>query len=61
MGGNLLPAVVKFLRVARVYDRQHWVPACRHFAHDRLHRVTGAAVFGFERTRACLEVKWRHR
>ena len=62
MCGNFLPVVVQFLRIARLHDCQHWLPAHRHFVHDRLKRATGTTVFRFQRTCARLEVKrWDRR
>src|SRR5438874_8955809 len=62
MSGNFLPVVVQFLRIARLHDCQHRLPAHRHFVHDRLKRATGTAVFWLQRTCARLKVKrWDRR
>ena len=62
MCGNFLPVVVQFLRIARLHDCQHRLPAHWHFVHNRLKRATGTTVFRFQRTCARLEVKrWDRR
>src|SRR6202011_2211172 len=40
---DLLPVIVELLRVVRLDHADDWLPARRHFFHDRLQRIAGVA------------------